>query len=265
MILIGEKLNSSIPSALEAFQSKDEQKVVELIRRQGDAGADYLDLNTAICGEDELDRMLWAMDLIQRHCSCGIMIDSTDPEVMAKAANAAQGRPLIFNSATITDRFQQVTQLALEYHAGIVGMPIDDLGLPTDLEDKCAKIDRLIAQLRQAGIPDEHIYVDVLVEALATDGESGRKTVDAIAHVSQNYPEVKTVCGLSNISFGLPRRKLVNSAFLAAALYAGLSSAILDPSSPSLRDTLAAARVVAGQDDYCMDYITYIREQEETQ
>lgn len=263
MILIGEKLNSSIPSALEALQARDEQAVTELIRRQAQAGADYLDVNTAICGDQELDRMLWALELVQKNCSCGIMIDSTDPAVMAQAAKAVQGRPLIFNSATVTDRFEPVTQLTLEYGAGIVGMPIDDQGLPTSLEDKCAKIDRLVAKLRQAGIPDGQIYVDVLVEALATDGESARKTVDAVAYVAKTYPEVRTVCGLSNISFGLPRRKLINSAFLAAALYAGLSAAILDPASPSLRDTLAAARVVAGQDDYCMDYITYVRDQEE--
>ena len=145
MILIGEKLNSSIPSALEALQARDEQAVTELIRRQAQAGADYLDVNTAICGDQELDRMLWALELVQKNCSCGIMIDSTDPAVMAQAAKAVQGRPLIFNSATVTDRFEPVTQLALEYGAGIVGMPIDDQGLPTSLEDKCAKIDRLVA------------------------------------------------------------------------------------------------------------------------
>ena len=77
--------------------------------------------------------------------------------------------------------------------------------------------------------------------------------------MAENYPDVKTTCGLSNVSFGLPRRVLINTAFVSAAMAAGLSSAIIDPVSPAMRDAIAAARVVAGLDDYCMDYITYIR------
>ena len=262
MILIGEKLNSSIPKTMEAFQAKDEAAVIELIRRQADAGADYLDINTSICGTDELDRMLWVIDLVRRNCGCGIMIDTTDTQVMGRAAQQAKGCQLILNSTTITDRFEEVTSLAKQCEAGVVALPIDDLGMPQGLEEKCAKIDCLVAKLRAAGIADGQIYVDVLIETLATDGESAKVAIGAISHVVRNYPEVKTTCGLSNVSFGLPRRSLINSAFFAAAQFAGLSSAILDPASPSMRDMLAAAKVVAGQDDYCMDYITYIREQE---
>ncbi|MGI5965993.1 dihydropteroate synthase [Anaerotruncus rubiinfantis] len=262
MILIGEKLNSSIPAACEAMNARDEASIVALIRRQADAGARFLDVNTAICGEDALDRMLWVIGLIKSHCDCGIMIDTTDEAVMSRAVEAAAGRELILNSATIDERFGWVTALARESGAAVVGLPIDADGMPHSLEDKCGKIDLLVKKLREAGFSDEKIYVDVLVETLATGSESARNTIGAVRHVREHYPDVKTTCGLSNVSFGLPRRALVNAAFLSAAVFTGLSSAIIDPASPAMRDALAAANVVAGLDDYCMEYITYIRSQE---
>lgn len=258
MILIGEKLNSSIPKTMEAFSAHDEAAVIGLIQAQADAGAEYLDVNTAICGGEELAAMLWAVALIREHSSCGIMIDTADPAVMAQAVQAAAGTPLILNSATLTDRFDEVTALAHSSGASVVGLPIDG-EMPHTLEEKCEKLAALVEKLRKAGLPDERIYADVLIETLATDGASAKNAVGAVQFMAQNYPDVRTTCGLSNISFGLPRRSLINSAFLSAAMMAGLSSAILDPASPAMQDALAAAKVVAGQDDYCMDYITHIR------
>ena len=202
--------------------------------------------------------MLWVISLIREHSSCGIMIDTADPAVMAQAVQAAAGTPLILNSATLTDRFDEVTALAHSSGASVVGLPIDG-EMPHTLEEKCEKLAALVEKLRKAGLPDERIYADVLIETLATDGASAKNAVGAVQFMAQNYPDVRTTCGLSNISFGLPRRSLINSAFLSAAMMAGLSSAILDPVSPAMQDALAAAKVVAGQDDYCMDYITHIR------
>lgn len=261
MIIIGEKLNSSIPSALAVLEGRDESAVLGLIEKQERAGAMFLDVNAAICAK-ERETLLWVIGLIKEHSACGIMIDTADPEVMAEAARAAHGRELILNSTTIDERFEPVTALAKETGASLVALPISlDSQSPT-LEERCAMIDQLVEKLRDAGIPDSRVYVDVLAETLATNGESAKIAIGAISHVSARYPEIKTTCGLSNISFGLPRRALINSAFLSAAVFAGLSSAILDPANPSMRDALAAARVVAGLDDFCMDYITYLREQE---
>lgn len=262
MILIGEKLNSSIPKTLEAFEKTDEAAVVKLIEMQAQAGASYLDINTAVC-EDELDKMLWVIQLVQKHSDCGIMIDSISSDIIKKAAAAVSNRPLMINSTTITERFDTVVPLALEKGASIVALPIDDDGMPQTLEEKCDKIDLLVSKLRRAGMEDEKIFVDVLIETLATDMESAKTAIGAIDYIIKTYPSVNTTCGLSNISFGLPKRALINTAFVSAAMVVGLSSAILDPSSPSMRAALAAGQVVAGQDDYCMNYINYIREMEE--
>lgn len=263
MILIGEKLNSSIPKTLAAFEARDEAAVVALIEQQAAAGAEFLDVNAAICGDSECEVLLWAIGLVRAHSSCGVMIDTTAPDVMTRALESVGDCAVILNSTTIDERFDTVVPLALKSGAGLVALPIDSEGMPHTLEEKTQKIDCLIAKLRTAGVPDDKIYLDVLIETLATDGMSARNALGAVAHVCATYPQVKTTCGLSNISFGLPRRALINSAFVTAAVMAGLSSAIADPASPALRDALAAARVVAGEDDYCMEYITHIRSADE--
>ena len=191
MILIGEKLNSSIPRAQQAFEARDAQTVTELIRTQAAAGASFLDVNTAVCAASEQAAMLWTIGLIRENCDCGIMIDTADPKVMAAAVQAAGDCPLILNSATITDRFDAVTALAKESGAAVVGLPIDD-DMPHSLEEKCQKLDFLIEKLRAAGIQDDRIYADVLVETLATDGGSAKSALGAIAYMAENYPDVKT-------------------------------------------------------------------------
>ena len=114
MILIGEKLNSSIPRAQQAFEARDAQTVTELIRTQAAAGASFLDVNTAVCAASEQAAMLWTIGLIRENCDCGIMIDTADPKVMAAAVQAAGDCPLSRNSATSTDRVDAVTALAKE-------------------------------------------------------------------------------------------------------------------------------------------------------
>lgn len=258
MILIGEKLNSSIPKTMEAFSAHDEAAVIGLIQAQADAGAEYLDVNTAICGGEELAAMLWVVALIREHSSCGIMIDTADPAVMAQAVQAAAGTPLILNSATLTDRFDEVTALAHSSGASVVGLPIDG-EMPHTLEEKCEKLAALVEKLRKAGLPTSASMRTCSSRRWPPTARARRTRWARSSSWRRTTRTSGRPCGLSNISFGLPRRSLINSAFLSAAMMAGLSSAILDPVSPAMQDALAAAKVVAGQDDYCMDYITHIR------
>lgn len=259
MIIVGEKLNSSIPRTLAALQAWDTETLVSLIEFQQLEGAQYLDLNTAMCEQREQELLIQLVQLVQEHSSCGIMLDSTSVQVLSAAAAHVKGRPLIFNSLTLSDRFEPVCQLAREYGAGVVALPIDT-AMPHELKARCDAVDTLMGRLRENGIPDDNIYLDALVETLATDTQSARCTLDTIRYTREHYPQVHCICGVSNISFGLPKRSLINSAFLTMAMYCGLDSAILDPTSISVQDTLAAAAAVCGQDEYCMEYITYIRE-----
>lgn len=255
MIIIGEKLNSSVPATRRALECGDKDALCSLIDRQAAAGAHYLDVNTALCGDKELEQMLCVLRLALSRCACGIMLDSPDPNVIKAAADRLGDRPAILNSVTLTERFDALVPFAAERGYGVVGLPIDGGHIPADAASRTENAMRLIEALVKAGIPERNIYLDVLAQALAADSKSAMQTIETIRRVRSVCPRVNTLCGLSNISFGLPERAALNNAFLCAAVAAGLSSAILDITCASTRMALFAAEAVAGTDEYCLEYI----------
>ena len=260
MLIISEKLNSSIPSVLEAFQQKNESFLIELIKKQEAAGASYIDINTALLQEEELETMNYAINLVKEHSKLDIMIDSPNVPVVLEAVKQAQGRKIIINSVTLTDRINELIPLLQENpEIAVVGLPIPQGGIPKSSEERVACAGELIAKLTENGISEERIYLDVIVEALAVGDENGKVTLDTIRLMKEKCPNVKTTGGFSNISFGLPKRMLLNTAFLAMAMYLGLDSAIMDPAPDSMRKSYRAINALLGNDEYCMDYIDEIR------
>ena len=259
MITIGEKLNSSIPKTLEAISAHDEASIVDMIRLQAQCGADYLDLNTAVAGNETAD-MEWLIGLVKANSDCGIMIDSQNPETVRAVLPLCAGRPVILNSVTPAPVFETLFPSLAECGAGVVCMPAGGIGLVQSAEERADMAQALCEKLVIAGIRQENLYVDVMAEALATADQAAVTALATLRAVRTRIPGVHTVCGLSNISFGLPRRGLLNRAFLAMAMGAGLDSAILDVTSPSIRETLASCQALLGKDEFCMGYIGFIRE-----
>ena len=157
MIIIGEKLNSSIPKTLEAIKEEDKEYLLSLITSQENNGADYLDINTAIC-EEELDKMLWLIDLVMEHSQCGIMIDSPSVSVVKEAVKRAAGRKVIINSVTLIERIDELLPLIKETGASVVGLPMDEDGIPDTVEKRVANALRLIEKISAFGIPQK-IYL----------------------------------------------------------------------------------------------------------
>jgi cobalamin-dependent methionine synthase I len=259
MIIIGEKLNSSITKTLQAINNSDEGYIEQLIKAQSENGAQYLDLNTALCGREELQKLQWMISLVKKYSNCGIMLDSPSADVIKEAIGSIDDRPVIINSVTITQRINELLPVALETGASIVGLPIDEEGIPDSLEKKITNSKILVDKIMDFGIPAERIYIDILVEALFSGCGKEINSINAIKEIKKIYSEVKTICGLSNISFGLPKRANINCAFLAAAIVNGLDSAIMDNTIPSIMDTVYASLAIAGNDEYCMNYISHIR------
>ena len=257
MIIIGEKLNTSIPKTMEAVQNRDEETLTALIRAQQDAGADYQDVNTAV-GEDELSSMKWLTGLVLKNSHGGVMLDSPSPAVIENVIKMVEGRPVIVNSVTVSDRLSLLPVIR-DTGAAVVGLPMDADGIPATPEGRAEKAKRLADKITSAGIPTEKIYMDVLAESVAVASGNLMTALASIPLVAGIDPGIQTICGVSNVSFGLPRRSNINMAFLAAAVAAGLSSAILDITSPSMKTALLASLAVAGQDEYCLDYISHIR------
>lgn len=260
MIIIGEKLNSSIPATLAAFQAQDEGFVREMAQKQADNGAAFLDINASML-PDEKEKLVWAAENAIAACDAGLMLDSPDPAVIEYALAHISGRPLIVNSVTLEQhRLDGMLPLLRSSGAGVVALPIGEDGMPKTADKRVQNAEKLIDILTGAGVKPGDIYIDIIVEAVSADWEAPRRALEAAARLRAGYPEIHLVAGVSNVSFGLPKRAFVNSAFLCSAAAMGLDAAIMDITNPSMRMQLAAAEMVNGRDEYCMEYLTAYRE-----
>lgn len=260
MLLIGETCNSSVPRTLELLNTHNEAGMIELIKRQEAAGTHYLDINTALTGERELADMKWVVDLAIRHSKCNIMLDSPNWETIEAMLPVVAGRDIMINSITADEKFIPVYDRLRETDVSIVCLPIKGREIPSEPETRLKHAGELIEKLTQHGIPAKRIYIDVLVEAAASSNHAGTSALETLRLIQKNYPEVNTICGLSNISFGLPRRALLNAAFLLMARALGITAAILDVTSERMKEAIAASEVLLGHDEYCLDYIHFVRD-----
>ena len=262
MLIIGESLNSSIPKTLAILEPFDEAGVRDLVRAQLSAGAEVLDINTALTS-DELSLMRRVAAIVKEEGGVP-MFGSPSPEVLKTMLEESEGRAFI-NSVTLTERQEILPLCAAQIASGrelfIVALPVGE-ELPQNAGDREANVEKLMEIFAACGIPAEHIWVDVVVEALSVNTESANKVLAALTFVRERYPSVRTLCGLSNVSFGLPMRAELNRAFLCLLVSGGLSGAILNATAPSVRRTVAALSALLGEDEYCMNYLTLYRELE---
>jgi len=260
MIIIGEKLNSSIPATREAFQNRDETFVKELAKEQCEAGATYLDINTSVM-DDEFDTLAWTVGLVKEAADCGIMVDSPDPGVIARLYREVELKDSIINSVTLEEeRLKGILPIVEEFQTGIVALPISDAGMPGTAEARVENAEALITLLKDHGVPEEKIFIDILIEAAATNDKAPAEALQATYVLRERYPHVQLVAGLSNISFGLPRRAAINRAFLSCAMTMGLSAAIMNPLDKELMIGLLATDMLLGRDEYCMEYLAGYRQ-----
>lgn len=261
MIIIGEKLNSSVPLVKTAIENYDEKTIMEIAKQQEDFGAHYLDVNAGTFTDDEPGRLVWLINTVRKASNARLMIDSPNPNAIEAALKADTIGKSILNSVTLEkNRLSKLLPLAIEYNAGIVALPMDENGMPKTPKECIDNAEKLIYTLREKGIADNRIYIDALVKSVGTDSKSAEITIETIRLLKKSYPDIHIICGVSNVSFGLPQRMLINTAFLSAAIFSGLDCAIVDITKKAIRDTIFAAEVIAGNDEYCMNYINYTRE-----
>ena len=259
MIIIGEKLNSSIPRTAKLFNAKDEKGVLALIKRQINGGANYLDINTAACEWGELDCMKWVLALVNQVGGCGVVLDSPDPQVILQAIGDVKTDDIIVNSVTLTVRYDELVPMCAQKGIGVVGMPIGDK-LAEGIGERIQNAVSLAKKLLADGVCEDKIFIDIVVESLATNSDSGANCLKMVRSLKEACPGVKSLAGLSNVSFGLPERGLINRTFMSGAVMAGLDAAIMDANDESLIDAMFAANALAGKDEYSMEFIMHCRE-----
>lgn len=263
MIIIGEKINSTLKSVRPAMESYDAAAVQELAKKQYEAGAAYIDVNAGMFYDDEPQRLEWLVNTVQEVIDAPFSIDSPKPEAVLAALKANKNPKPIINSITDEkERYNAIMPLAVQYKTGVVALCMDDLGMPETVEDRVKIAARLIEKLTKEGIASEDIYIDPMIRPIGTGSHYGKVALDTMRIVKSEYPKAHIVCGLSNISYGLPARKALNQAFLVAALTSGMDGAILDPLDKKLMSFLYATQALLGIDDYCINYLEKFREGE---
>lgn len=263
MIIIGEKINSTLKAIRPAMEARDSEAIIDLAKRQSEAGASFIDVNAGMFHENEIEILEWLINTIQEHVDTPFAIDSPNPEALKAGLKANRnGRPIINSITGEKERFNTVLPLAVEYNAGIIALCMDDRGMPETAEERIGIARTIIKDLTAEGIALNDIYIDPMIRPIGTGSHYGNVALDTMRTVKQEFPEVHIACGLSNISFGIPARKVVNQAFLVAAMTSGMDGAILDPLDKKLMTFLYATEALLGVDDYCMNFITKFREGE---
>lgn len=261
MIIIGEKINSTLKAVRPAIESLDTAVIQELARKQYEAGATYIDLNAGMFINDEPDKLEWLVNTVQAVVDTPLSIDSPNPEAISRALKANKNmKPLINSITDEKERFDAVLPLILEYNTGIVALCMDDAGMPETVEDRVTIAERLIEKLVKQGVLLNDIYMDPMIRPIGTGSQYGVVALDTIRKLRAEFPDVHITCGLSNISFGIPARKVMNQAFLIAAMTAGMDGAILDPLDNKLMTFVYAVEALLGKDEYCMNYLMKFRE-----
>ena len=261
MIIIGEKINSTLKAVRPAIENYDAEAIKALAKTQTDAGATYIDVNAGMFIDDEPKRMQWLVETVQSVVSTPLCIDS--PRVSAIEAGCKynkNGKPIINSLTDEKERYEAILPIVLKYNTGIIALCMDDNGMPEDAEGRIKIGERLINKLTKEGVKHEDIYIDPLVRPIGTGSHYGMAAIETIRVIKKNYPDVHIACGLSNVSFGLPNRKLINQTFLVAAMIAGMDGAILDPLDKKLMAFVYASEALAGLDDFCVNYLEKYRE-----
>lgn len=252
---VGERLNPTGKKRLkEALRRGDMDYLVGEALAQREAGADLLDLNVGLPELDEPAVLEGAVQAIQGVCPTPLQLDSSDPEALARAARAYGGKPVINSVNGSAESLATVLPVAAEAGACVVALALDEGGVPATAEGRLAIAERIVAACGEAGIPAEDVAVDCLCMAASTDQTAPGEVLRALRLVGEKLP-VQTMLGVSNVSFGLPARPVMNAAFLSQAFGCGLSMAIMDPTAPAMADALAVARAVSGQDQGFSAYI----------
>jgi cobalamin-dependent methionine synthase I len=259
MIVIGELINCTRKRVGAAAQNRDAEFIREVARNQASAGADILDVNGGIPGQ-EAECLAWLVEVVQGAVELPLCLDSSDPQALRRALPRCAKRPMINSITGEPSRFEAVLPLLKEFRPRVIALCMSAAGPPAGVADRVATASRLVDRLSAEGLALEDIFVDPCVLPASTGPEHGKAILEAVGEIRTRYPGVHISAGVSNVSYGLPLRKLLNEVFLVLLLGRGLDAAIVDPCDQQLMMNLRAAEALLGRDEYCVQYLRAFRE-----
>ena len=263
--VVGERINPTGKKALQAqLREGSFEKVIQFAEEQEACGAKVLDINMGMSGIDEKASMLRALEEVSGVTNLPLSLDSSYVEVLEAALRNYPGRALVNSVSLETDKFEKLLPIVAKYGAMFILLPLSDAGLPKDIEEKKEIIHKIYDRALSLGMCKEDIVVDGLVATVGANPKAALETLETIRYCKENG--FATICGLSNISFAMPERSFVNTAFLTLAIQAGLTMAIANPSQELLMSCALAADLLLNKEEAALRYIEYaggVRERRE--
>ena len=262
--LVGERINTHRERFRLRVFERDSAAVLAEVRSQQDAGVTHLDINAGGSPAKEADDLLWILDTIlpELKPETGLLIDSMSAECLARALFRIHDRPkTLINAITNdADKLAAILPLVQQHRTGVVAICGSVSSSPRTSEERLAAAEQLHRALSSAGVADERIYFDPLLLPLAYDPQQPRAVLETVRELTRRWPNAHTIVGLSNVSFNMPNRSLLNRAYLAMLLAAGANAFILNPVDAELVGIVTAARALLGQDDFLTDYLAHATE-----
>ncbi|MBS3766965.1 MAG: dihydropteroate synthase [Candidatus Cloacimonetes bacterium] len=258
MIIIGAQINTSEhEEIIDIIENKDKKRLLEITKHQLDLGAEMIDINAGQRIKTEVEDIAWMIETIQSEFEIPISIDTPNQEVFKeclKKHNNNYGRPLVNSVSGENERLNKILPLVKKYNAKVVGLLMGEEGIANKPTERVKVADKILKRTRELGIKDEDVFLDPLVLPVSVDTDNPLTTIKTLRLIKDQFPDVKTICGLDNISYGLPERPLVSSIFVAMMASAGLDSFLVELSNVTY-STIKTVEMLKGKDDMCMDYI----------
>lgn len=261
-VVIGERINPTRRKKLaESMGQGDFSVVQEDARKQIEAGSQVLDVNAGIPGGDEPALLSGAVQAVLEVAQVPLCIDTANPDALEAALAVYPGKALINSTTAEAGMMDRIFPLAKKYGAAVICVITDESGIPATPQDRLAVTEKLVQRAASYGIPAEDLIIDCLALTVSADHTAGKTTLDTMQQVSQKLG-LNLSLGASNVSFGLPDRKIINTAYLALAIARGLTAAITDPTVPEVQTTLLACDLLMGRDEYAMRWIKAFRKRD---
>lgn len=259
MLVVGELINASRKAVGEAIKAQDAEYIQQVARDQREAGADFIDVNAGIFVGKEPEYLQWLVKTVQEAVDAPCCIDSPDPKAIEAALSVHKGIAMINSISLEKERYNALIPLIAGTDLKIVALCMSDDGMPETMDARLRIAEKLIDGLVKNNVPLNNIYVDPLVQPISINNTFAIEFINSVEAIMTRFKGVHTICGLSNVSYGLPVRKLMNHAFAIMAIGKGLDGLIINPLDKMMMASLITAETLAGRDEYCVKYLKAFR------
>ena len=260
MRIVGELINASRKKIRDDIKEKNYDVIAKVAKDQADHGADFIDVNAGIFVGKEADYVKWLIKTVQENVEVPCCIDTPDPKVLEEAVKVHEGTPMLNSISLESDRWENMIPILRGTDMKVIALCMSDEGMPYTKDDRMKIADRLVDNLVKNNVKIENIFVDPLVQPIGSGDNFGIEFLNTIEAIHEKYEGIHTICGLSNISYGIPKRKFANQTFMTMAITKGLDSAIMNPLDERMMANIIATETLLGKDPFCEKYMNAYRE-----